>query len=176
LPLAVIAASANDNEKRHAPTLFLKAWKATEHRVKAFIADSQYSSRKLRELLSAYGVKAVIPYPAKQNGKEADLLRVDWCFRTHGPAEEKQVYTLRSAAERMNSRQKEQLCLEKHRARGLKRIAVHALKAHVSSVEGVLKTTHSTKRVTVTFQPEPWLKGELQTRVLIRVNTSVSSC
>jgi uncharacterized membrane protein YidH (DUF202 family) len=34
---------------------------------------------------------------------------------------------MRGAAERMNSCQKEQLCLEKHRARGLKRVTVHAL-------------------------------------------------
>jgi transposase len=127
LPLAVIVASANENEKKHASELFRRAWKATEHRMRAFIGDSQYSSRKLRELLSAYGVKAVIPYPANQKGKRADVLRVDKCFRTHGSAEERLVYRLRGAAERMNSRQKEQLCLEKHRARGLNRITVHAL-------------------------------------------------
>ncbi|MGB8780750.1 MAG: transposase [Candidatus Bathyarchaeia archaeon] len=127
MPIAVIPASANENEKEHAPALFRKAWKATEQQMKTFIADSQYSSRKLREQLSAYGVKAVIPYPANQNRKEADVLRVDKYFRTHGPVEEKQVYTLRGAVERVNSRQKEQLCLEKHRARGLKCITTHAL-------------------------------------------------
>jgi len=127
LPLAIVAAPANENEKKHAPALFRKAWKATEHRVKTFIADSQYSSRKLRQQLRTYGVKAVIPYPANQKGKEADVLRVDKYFRTHGSDEEKQVYRMRGAAERVNSRQKEQLCLEKHRARGLKRITVHAL-------------------------------------------------
>ncbi len=108
MPIAVIPASANENEKEHAPALFRKAWKATEQQMKTFIADSQYSSRKLREQLSAYGVKAVIPYPANQNRKEADVLRVDKYFRTHGPVEEKQVYTLRGAVERVNSRQKEQ--------------------------------------------------------------------
>lgn len=127
LPLAVVVAPANDNEKKHAPALFRKAWKTTEHRMKTFIADSQYSSRKLREHLSAYGVKAVIPYPANQNRKEADVLRVDKYFRTHGPAEERQIYTLRGAVERVNSRQKEQLGLERHRARGLKRVTTHAL-------------------------------------------------
>ena len=127
LPVAVTAASANENEKKHAPALFRKAWKATEHRMKTCIADSQYSSGKLREQLSAYGVKAVIPYPANQCRNEADVLRVDKHFRTHGPAEEKKIYTLRGAIERVNSRQKEQLCLERHRARGLERITVHAL-------------------------------------------------
>lgn len=60
LPLAVIAAPANDNEKKHAPTLFRKALKATEQRTKTVVADSQFSSRKLREQLSAQGVKTVI--------------------------------------------------------------------------------------------------------------------
>jgi hypothetical protein len=91
------------------------------------VADSQYSSRKLREQLSANGVKAAIPYSANQGKDETKLLRVDKHFRTHGPAEEKQVYTLRGAVERVNSRQKEQLCLERHRARGLKRMTIHAL-------------------------------------------------
>ena len=127
LPLAVIAAPANDNEKKHAPALFRKAWKATDHRVKTFIADSQYSSRKLREELSSYGVKAVIPYPTNQNKEEADVLRVDKYFRMHGPILDKQLYKQRSGVERVNSRQKEQLCLERHMARGLKRITTHAL-------------------------------------------------
>jgi transposase len=127
LPLAVIAAPANDNEKKHAPDLFRKAWKVTEHQIKTFIADSQYSSRKLREELSAYGAKAVIPYPVNQNKEEAEVLRVDKYFRTHGPSLEKQLYKQRSGVERVNSRQKEQLCLERHRARGLERITTHAL-------------------------------------------------
>jgi IS5 family transposase len=127
LPLAVIAAPANENEKKHAPALFRKAWKTTEHQMKTFIADSQYSSRKLREQLSAYGGKAVIPYPANQNRKEADVLRVDKYFRTHGCSLEKQLYKQRSGVERVNSRQKELLCLERHRVRGLERITTHAL-------------------------------------------------
>jgi hypothetical protein len=100
--------------------------KATEQRTKTVVADSQYSSRKLREHLSAQGVKAVIPYPANQ-GREQMLLRVDRYFRTHGPACERQIYTQRGAIERVNSRLKEQLCLERHRARGLERITIHAL-------------------------------------------------
>ena len=127
LPLAVIVAPANDNEKKHAPALFHKALKATEQRTKTVVADSQYSSRKLREQLSAQGVKAVIPYPANQSKEQKTLLRVDRYFRTHGPAGERKIYTQRSAIEKVNSRLKEHLCLEKHRARGLERITIHAL-------------------------------------------------
>ena len=127
LPLSVIAAPANENEKKHAPRLFRKAWRATGRRTKTLIADSQYSSKKLREQLQSHGVKAVIPYPANQNKKDADVLRVDKYFRTHGPYEERHIYKQRSAIERVNSRQKEQLCLERHRARGCERVTLHAL-------------------------------------------------
>ena len=127
LPLAVIVAPANDNEKKHAPALFHKALKATEQRTKTVVADSQFSSRKLREQFSAQGVKAVIPYPANQGREQKMLLRVDRYFRTHGPAGERQTYTQRSAIERVNSRLKEHLCLERHRARCLERITIHAL-------------------------------------------------
>jgi len=127
LPIAIIAASANDNEKKHAPALLEKALKATEGRVKLLVADSQYSSRNLRDQASSRGVRAVIPFPTNQQRGQKGLLRVDKYFRTHGPIYEKRVYRLRSAVERVNSRLKEQLSLERHRARGLGRITVHAL-------------------------------------------------
>ena len=127
LPIAVIAASANDNEKKHAPALLEKALKATKDRVKLVVADSQYSSRNLRDQASLHGVRAVIPFPTNQQRAQKGLLRVDKYFRTHGPTDEKQVYRLRSSIERVNSRLKEQLSLERHRVRGLGRINMHAL-------------------------------------------------
>jgi transposase len=127
LPLAVIAAPANDNEKKHSSLLLGKALKSTKKRIKILVADSQYSCRKLRDQCSAYHVRPVIPYPANQSRGEKGLLRVDRYFRTHGPIDEKRVYKLRSSVERVNSRLKEQLCLEKHRVRGLRRITIHAL-------------------------------------------------
>jgi len=127
LPLAVIAAPANDNEKKHAPELLEKALKATKRRMKVLVADSQYSCRSLRDQASDSGVRVVIPFPANQLRERKGLFRVDRYFRTHGPTDKKQVYRLRSSVERVNSRLKEQLCLEKHRVRGLRRITVHAL-------------------------------------------------
>ena len=127
LPIAIIVASANDNEKKHAPALLEKALKATEGRVKLLVADSQYSSRNLRDQASSQGVRAVIPFPANQQRGQKGLLRVDKYFRTHGPIYEKRVYRLRSSIERVNSRLKDQLSLERHRVRGLGRITVHAL-------------------------------------------------
>jgi len=49
LPLAFIAAPANQNEKKHADELLDKALEATRRQVKMLVADSQYSSRRLRE-------------------------------------------------------------------------------------------------------------------------------
>ena len=127
LPLAVIAAPANDNEKKHSSLLLRKALKSTKKRTRILVADSQYSCRGLRDQASDYGVRVVIPFPANQQREHKRLLRVDRYFRTHGPTGEKRVYRLRSSIERANSRLKEQLCLEKHRVRGLRRITIHAL-------------------------------------------------
>jgi transposase len=127
LPLAVIVASANDNEKKHAPVLLEKTLKATKRIVKLVVADSQYSSRNLRDQASSLGIRVVIPFPTNQQRAQKGLLRVDRYFRTHGPTSEKRLYRLRSSVERVNSRLKEQLCLEKHRVRSIERITVHAL-------------------------------------------------
>jgi IS5 family transposase len=127
LPLAVIAAPANDNEKKHASLLLRKALKSTKKRTKVLVADSQYSCRSLRDQASDSGVRAVIPFPANQQKGQRGLLRVDRYFRIHGSTDEKRVYRSRSSVERVNSRLKEQLCLEKHRVRGLRRITIHAL-------------------------------------------------
>ena len=127
MPLAVIAAPANENEKKHASALFDKAVRATGKRMKKLVADSQYSCRKLRDQAFASGVRPVIPYPANQCRGEKRLLRVDKYFRTHGPAFERRLYKQRSAVERVNSRLKEQLSLTRHRVKGLKNITIHAL-------------------------------------------------
>jgi IS5 family transposase len=127
MPVAIIVAPANENEKKHASKLFDKALRTTEKRMNTLVADSQYSSRKLRDQTCAHRVKAVIPYPANQRRREKRLLRVDRYFRTHGPARETRVYRQRAAVERMNSRLKEHLGLNRHRVRGLRKIAVHAL-------------------------------------------------
>ena len=69
LPLAVIVASANDNEKKHAPVLLEKTLKATKQSVKLVVADSQYSSRNLRDQASSHGVRVVIPFPTNQHAR-----------------------------------------------------------------------------------------------------------
>ena len=127
LPLAVIVASANDNEKKHASALLEKALGATKRQTKFLVADSQYSCRSLRDQAYSSGIRVVIPFPANQMRGQKGVLRVDRYFRTHGPADEKRVYRLRSSIERVNSRLKDQLCLERHRVKGIRRLAIHAL-------------------------------------------------
>jgi transposase len=127
LPLAVIVAPANDNEKKHAPVLFRRALKVTKGRMKLMVADSQYSCKSVRDQAAEVGVRVVIPYPTNHLRGQKGLLRVDRYFRTHGPTREKRAYKLRSSIERVNSRLKEQLCLKNHKVRSLKRISIHAL-------------------------------------------------
>jgi len=125
LPLAFIAASANENEKKHAPELLNKTVEATGGRVETLVTDSQYSSRRFRGKVADYGVVAVIPYPSNQR-KGDDVLRVDKFFRVYGSEEERRLYGLgRSSVERVNSRLEGQVCLDRHRVRGLRNVAVH---------------------------------------------------
>ena len=114
-------------EKKYAPVLLEKTLKVTKRLVKLVVADSQYSSRNLRDQTSSLGIRVVIPFPTNQQRAQKGLLRVDRYFRTHGPTIEKRLYRLRSSVERVNSRLKEQLCLEKHRVRSIERITIHAL-------------------------------------------------
>jgi hypothetical protein len=76
-------APANENEKRHTPTLLEKTRQILSNagaELKRVIADSQYSDEKIRRT-----VEAVIPYPANQKRNVKGLLRVDKKFRIYGP-------------------------------------------------------------------------------------------
>jgi len=120
LPLAVIVAPANDNEKKHASLLFKETLQETNGRTKFLIGDSQFSSKTFRDIVSAFDVRAVIPYPSNQLRGKKGVLRVDRKFRTHGSSNEKRLYRARSSIERVNSRLEEQICLGNHRVRGEK--------------------------------------------------------
>jgi hypothetical protein len=125
MPLAYSVAPANENEKKHAPGLINKAAEVTEGRVEALVADLQYSSRRFRGKVADCGVVAVIPYPSNQRRGE-DVLRVDKFFRVYGSEEERRLYGLgRSSIERVNSRLEGQVCLDRHRVRGLRNVTIH---------------------------------------------------
>lgn len=68
------------------------------------VADSQYSSRRVRDYVVGYGAEPVISYPSNHRRGES-VLRVDRFFRTSGLASERRVYEVgRASVERVNSR------------------------------------------------------------------------
>jgi len=125
LPLATLLASANENEKRHAPTLVERSRLVLERagaRLRCLIADSQYSSWKVRSLVE----RSVIPYMSNQRGG-GDVLRVDRLFRAHGPVELVEVYRRRPAVEALFAYVKNQYGLTVNKVRGLVNVGVYAL-------------------------------------------------
>jgi hypothetical protein len=96
LPLAILVAPANDNEKRHALTLVERTKMVLGRagtRLGRLIGDSQFSSERVRSLVE----DSVIPYTSNQRGE--GVLRVDRRFRTHGPEELAREYHKRPMVE-----------------------------------------------------------------------------
>jgi len=124
LPLATLIAPANDNEKKHAPSLVERARVVLSRvggAVRSLIADSQYSGRGLREMVGS----SVIPYMSNQRGE--GVLRVDRRFRTHGPAGLVEEYHKRPLVESVFSWLKDQYGLRVSNVRGLGCVSVYAL-------------------------------------------------
>jgi hypothetical protein len=125
LPLASVLAPANENEKRHASTLVdrtrMVLGKAGA-RLRSLIADSQYSSARVRGLVE----DSVIPYMSNQRCG-GDALRVDRLFRTHGPEDLVEVYRRRPAVEASFAFMKTQFGLTVNKVRGLLSVSVYAL-------------------------------------------------
>jgi len=125
MPVAAVVASANENEKKHTEELLEKASLVVEG-FGVVVADSQYSSRRVRDCVSEFGAVPVIPYPSNHRRGE-EVLRVDRFFRTSGSASERRVYEVgRASVERVNSRL-EFVGLECLKLRGLRRVMVHVL-------------------------------------------------
>ncbi|NIR16189.1 MAG: transposase [Desulfobacterales bacterium] len=103
MPIAVVVASANENEKKHTPELLDKVSLVLD-KFESVVADSQYSSSNVRDCVAGLGAEPVVPYMANQARGE-HVLRVDRYFRTSGPAEERRLYGLgRACVERVNAR------------------------------------------------------------------------
>jgi hypothetical protein len=99
MPIAMIVASANENEKKHANRLFLKA--SNHVKPKKLVADPQYSSQSLRDNAIKEGMLPVVPYPRNQKVSVRGILRVDRKFKSHGPQELRRAYKKRVAVERV---------------------------------------------------------------------------
>ena len=124
LPLATLLASANDNEKKHAPSLIERTRMVLGKagaKLRSLVADSQYSSKAVRGLVE----ESVIPYTSNQRG--GNVLRVDRRFRTHGPAGVVVEYHKRPLVESVFSFLKDQFGLRVNNVRGLVNVGVYVL-------------------------------------------------
>ncbi len=152
LPLAIVLASANDNEKRHGPTLVEKTKEVLRRagaRLRCLVADSPISSGRMRGLVD----EAVIPFMSNQRRGE-NVLRVDRKFRTHGPEEERAKYHKRPAVEAAYAFLKTQYGMKVNKVRGLGRVAVYALYSvlcHVLTREAAENMGRPDKAVSLTF-------------------------
>jgi len=141
LPVAFTVAPANENEKKHAPSLLDKTVKATKGRVRRMVADSQYSSRRFSRKATSCGVGAIIPYPKNQRRGE-NVLRVDKYFRAHGPEREVRIYgRARSSIERVNSRLEDLLCLDRQGQRPQEHHRPHSPLHHHHATRGSCRAT-----------------------------------
>jgi len=123
MPVAAVVASANENEKNHVEELLDKASLVVEG-FEAVVADSQYSSRRVRDGVVMHEAMPVVPYMSNQ-ARGMPVLRVDRFFRTSGSDVERRVYGVgRTSVERVNSRL-ELVGLECLKLRGLRNALVH---------------------------------------------------
>jgi IS5 family transposase len=124
IPIAMMVASANENEKKHSINLFEKA---TFHvKPGKLLADPQYSSQSLRDTALNHRTVPVIPYPRNQMKGAKGILRIDRKFKSHGPQQLRRAYKKRAAVERVFSRLKNLTALGQHNLRGLCKITFHA--------------------------------------------------
>jgi transposase len=126
LPLTCVFASANQNEKKHSPSMLEKTkliLKQSMARLRSVIADSQYSDGRIRNAVD----KAVIPYPANQKRDIKGLFRVDKKFRTHGPEDLKKEYHKRPHIEAVYSFLKTQYSMIINKVRGIRNVASYTL-------------------------------------------------
>jgi transposase len=153
LPLASMVAPANENEKRHSPTLLERTKQILGKagaKLRSIIADSQYSSEKIRKAAA----EAVVPYPSNQKRNIKGLLRVDKKFRTHGPEDQKRKYNKRSAVEAVYSFLKTQYSLATNKVRGLKKVTVYTLYSILSLIltrEAAINIGRPDKAVSPTY-------------------------
>jgi hypothetical protein len=151
LPLAVLVAPANDNEKKHAPSLVERTRIVLGRagvRLRRLIGDSQFSSVRVRSLVG----DSVIPYTSNQRGD--GVLRVDRRFRTHGPDGLVREYHKRPMVESAFSFLKAQYGLTVNRVRGLANVSVYALLSvlcHVLNREAAENMGRPEKAVSPTF-------------------------
>jgi transposase len=122
MPTAYTVRPANENEKRHFQALASKA-KRRFRSAKWHIADSQYSSERLRKFVrESLKGRPVIAKRENERVGEQDFY-VDRLFRCHGNPEMCRLYKRRTACERMNSRAER--LVGRNTLRGLKKVKAY---------------------------------------------------
>jgi len=122
MPAAYISRPANENEKRHFKLLALKV-KERLPNAKWHIADSQFSSERLRGFvgMELKGKPVIARRENERRGKED--FYVDKLFRSHGNPVMCKLYKRRTACERMNSRAER--LIGRNTLRGVKRVKAY---------------------------------------------------
>jgi hypothetical protein len=153
-PLSFQVAPANTNEKKLSIPLLERTVKITDAIIHQLTADSQYSSKSLRETAERYGIETAIPYPANQKQNKRNVLRVTKDFKTHGPQRLKRIYSRRSIIELVFAWLKEHLNLNNHKARGLERVTTHisyCLLCLLYTIEASHNTNQPLKSRSITY-------------------------
>ncbi len=123
LPLAFKVEPCNMNEKRFIKPLLDKL-KGQGISFKTVVADAQYDSARVRNMIKEYGAEPVIPYRKRSRIKNA--LRVGRDFVVHGVKRLVRLFRKRVCIERVFGRAKEWLLLDHLRVRGLEQAFIHA--------------------------------------------------
>jgi hypothetical protein len=123
LPLAFTVESCNVNEKVCFKPL-LEKLKDRDIGFKTVVADAQYDSAKVREVIKECGAEPVIPY--RKSSKVNRALKVGCDFVVHGVKCLVSLFRKRVCIERVFSRAKEWLLLDHLRTRGLEQAFIHA--------------------------------------------------
>ena len=123
LPLAFKVEPCNMNEKRFIKPLLDKL-KGQGVSFKTVVADAQYDSARVRNMIKEYGAEPVIPYRKSSRIKHA--LKVGRDFVVHGVKRLVRLFRKRVCIERVFGRAKEWLLLDHLRVRGLEQAFIHA--------------------------------------------------
>jgi len=123
LPLAFTVEPCNMNEKRFIKMLLDKL-KGQGVSFKTVVADAQYDSARVRNMIKEYGAEPVIPYRKSSRIKHA--LNVGRDFVVHGVKRLVRLFRKRVCIERMFGRAKEWLLLDHLRVRGLEQAFIQA--------------------------------------------------
>jgi hypothetical protein len=126
-PLTYVVRAANINDKDVAEPLLRRAPRVLGSwgkRVSHVVADRQYYSEEIFDVVKALGAEPVIPYPSNVRDPMIDL----WLtkrFRVRGESRLVGLYRLRMAVERSFKASKIELTMDNLRWRGVAKVRMH---------------------------------------------------